>query len=135
MIANNYSADGSHGPLGERREPILVLLLSLITCGIYYFYFIYIVSAETKNYLQDDNDSSPSAEVLYSILTCWFYTIYWDYKMGRKIAMMQQRAGVFVTDNSVLYLVLNIVGLGVLPSMIQQGHLNEIWAKHRRQGD
>lgn len=27
--------------LGARRDPALVLVLILLTCGIYYFYFIY----------------------------------------------------------------------------------------------
>jgi hypothetical protein len=30
-------------------------------------------------------------------------------------------------DNAILYLVLNFVGLGLVPSMIEQGDLNNIW--------
>ncbi|HEY3329231.1 MAG TPA: DUF4234 domain-containing protein [Capsulimonadaceae bacterium] len=115
-------------PKGIYREPGVVLLLSLVTCGIYYLYWIYVASAEINAYL-GERDTDPLVEVLLALLTCYLYTTYWDYKVGRKIARMQELAGVTVVDNSILYLILNIVGLGFLPHMIQQGHLNEIWAQ------
>jgi len=34
--------------LGTTRNPALTLILILLTCGLYYLYFIYIVSEETQ---------------------------------------------------------------------------------------
>jgi len=72
-------------------------------------------------------DTDPALEVLLSIVTCEMYTIYWDYKVGKKIAFMMQLSGMTPADNSVLYLVLNFVGFGFIPMLIQQSHLNDIW--------
>ena len=116
----------ARGPKGHQRDPAVVLLLSFVTCGIYYLYWIYMVSDETRNYIGEP-DTDPGVEVILSLVTCFMYTYYWDYKMGRKLAAMQAMAGVPVTDNAILYLVLNFFQLGFLPMLIQQGHLNEIW--------
>ncbi|MDR3710892.1 MAG: DUF4234 domain-containing protein [Capsulimonadaceae bacterium] len=115
-------------PKGKYREPGIVLLLSLVTCGIYYLIWIYNASAEMNTYM-GERDTDPAMEVVLSLLTCYLYTTYWDYKTGRKIARMQEKAGIAPVDNSLLYLILNLVGLGFLPHLMQQGHLNEIWAK------
>ncbi len=115
-------------PKGQYRDPGVTLLLSLVTCGIYYLYYIYIASAEANAYL-GERDTDPMMEVILSLVTCFLYTIYWDYKMAHKIAKMQEIAGVRVIDNAILYLVLNFLGVGFLPHLIQQGQLNEIWAQ------
>ena len=115
--------------LGERVEPALVLLLSIVTCGIYYLCFIYKTSKETLAYT-GEQDLDPWLDVLLSIVTCGLWTVYWDYKIGQRIVRMQRLAGVRETDNSVLYLVLNLLGFGMINALIEQGHLNEIWAAH-----
>jgi hypothetical protein len=113
-------------PIGERREPALVLILSLITCGIYYLFFIANVSRETKEFLGEEG-LSPGMEVLLSIVTCGIYTVYWDYMIAQRIVRMQEMVGLRPVDNGILYLVLNFIGLGIIPAMIQQEHLNQIW--------
>ncbi len=118
--------------LGTPRSPGLTLLLILLTCGIYYLYFIYVVSQETQDFLEEA-DTSPGLEVLLCVLTCGIYNIYWDYKMGKRIAEMCVRVGLPPTDNAVLYLVLDLVGaggfasLGLLNPLLQQESLNRVW--------
>jgi len=118
--------------VGTRREPALVLIFILLTCGLYYLYFIYKVSEEAQNYLGEP-DTSPGLEVFLSVITFGLYNIYWDYKIGKKAARMAQIAGLPPTDNAFLYLALDLVGvggfasLGLLNPMIQQDSLNQIW--------
>lgn len=118
--------------LGVPRSPALTLLLILLTCGIYYFYYIYVTSCEVQDFL-DAPDTSPGLEVLLCLLTCGLYNIYWDYKMGKRIAEMCIRVGLPPTDNAVLYLVLDLVGvggfasLGLLNPLLQQESLNRVW--------
>ena len=118
--------------LGTPRSPGLTLLLILLTCGIYYLYFIYVVSQETQDFLEE-RDTSPGLELLLCLLTCGIYNIYWDYKMGKRIAEMCVRVGLPPTDNAVLYLVLDLVGaggfasLGLLNPLLQQESLNRVW--------
>ena len=112
--------------LGERRDPALVLVLTLLTCGIYYWFWLYRVSEETQRFL-DEPDTSPGLEVLLCLLTCGVYILYWDYKQAKKIARMQTMVGLPPTDNAILYLILNLCGIGFINAMIEQGHLNEVW--------
>lgn len=118
--------------LGTPRSPGLTLLLILLTCGIYYLYFIYVTSQETQDFLEEP-DTSPGLEILLCLLTCGLYNIYWDYKMGKRIAAMCLRVGLPPTDNAVLYLVLDLIGaggfasLGLLNPLLQQESLNRVW--------
>ncbi len=118
--------------IGKTRSPALTLVLILLTCGIYYLYFIYIVSEETQEFL-GERDTSPGLEVLLSVATCGLYNIYWDYKLGKRIAEMSQRVGLPPTDNAVLYLILDCIGvggfggLGLLNPILQQDGLNRVW--------
>jgi hypothetical protein len=122
---NNFYSPGQPR-LGLRREPGIVLLLHVITCGIYYLWWIYTVSEEMMAF-DLDPDTSPGLEVLFSVISCGTYTIYWDYKTAKKIRKLQDKVGLTANDNSVLFLVLNFLGLGLIPSMIEQGDLNNIW--------
>jgi hypothetical protein len=118
--------------LGTTRNPAVTLVLILLTCGLYYLYFIYIVSEETQEFL-GERDTSPGVEVLLSLLTCGLYNIYWDYKMGKRIAVMHVAVGLPPTDNAVLYLILDLVGfggfgsLGLINPILQQDSLNRVW--------
>ncbi len=62
-------------------------------------------------------------------ITCGIYAIYWDYKYCRKIAQMRTIVGMNPDDQSVLCLILNFLGLGVVASLIEQTHLNEVWRR------
>lgn len=118
--------------IGTPRGPALTLVLILITCGLYYLYYIYVVSEETQEFLEE-RDTSPGVEVLLSVITCGLYNIYWDYKIGKRVAEMCGRVGLPITDNAVLYLILDLVGfggfgsLGLINPILQQDSLNRIW--------
>ena len=117
---------------GTPRDPGLTLVLILLTCGIYYLYFIYVVSQETQDFLGEP-EMSPGVEVLLSLITCGLWNVYWDYRMGKRVAEMCERVGLPVTDNAVLYLVLDLVGfggfgsLGLVNPVLQQDSLNRVW--------
>ena len=112
---------------GEVRSPAAVIVLSFVTCGIYALVWTYNVTNEIKNYLVKE-DINPGLDVLLCIV-CFPYYIYWLYKVAKLIAEMQAKAGLPVQDDSTLYIVLAVFGVGfVCPAMIQT-KLNEIWAK------
>ena len=109
-----------------KRSPAMVIVLYFITCGIYFYFWVYQVSKETKEFLGDDS-INPGMEVLLSFVTCGLYTIYWYYKYGKLQLEMGRRAGMPDTDNSILYLILSVLGLGVISMAILQDQLNTIW--------
>lgn len=110
----------------NKRNPVLVLIFSIITCGIYQFYWIYQVSDSLRPYNRNDS-MAPGLELLLCFI-CFPYLFYWYYKYGRIIFEAQKEIGmIYPEDNSVLYLILSIVGLCFVGSCIMQASLNKIW--------
>ena len=64
--------------------------------------------------------------ILLSIITCGIYGYYWAYLMGK--AMMQAKAknNMLVDDNSILYIILQIFGLGIVTYCLVQNDLNTL---------
>jgi len=115
-------------PAFKYRDPAMVLVLSYLTCGIYYLIWVKDISQELIDQL-GETDTSPALEALLTLVTCGFYSMYWDYKTNRKIMRLQEAKGVRPVDNTALYLILDIVGFGMVNALIQQNHLNELGAK------
>ena len=119
--------------VASERSPVKVLLLSLVTCGFYYLYWVYQTSKEVDEFL-GESDIPPIVHLLLFILTGTLYGFFWDYWVGQKIVRMQERTGLPRKDNTVLCLVLDILGagpvagLGIIVPLIQQSDLNAIYA-------
>jgi len=114
---------------GERREPAVVLLLSLVTCGLYGLWSHYKVAGEIQEALGRTGELSPGTEVLLIIITCGIYGIYWWYKYGKLVAELRQQRGLPPNDNAILYLLLVVfAGIGgLINPMLMQGDLNRVW--------
>ncbi len=71
------SAPMGYDPIKADRSLIGWLLLSLVTCGIYSFYFLYCLARDVNTLCQDDGDYTPGlAEfILLSFVTCGFYVL------------------------------------------------------------
>ncbi len=120
---------------GTTRNPITVILFSIITCGIYYFYWIYVTTKEIKNYL-NDSEISPTRELVFSIVTFGLYIIYWYYKYSSVIQKEGEKVGVgFEKDFSITILILVVAayftcGIALYAALfIFQSKLNAIWEK------
>ena len=114
--------------LGTPRNPAIVLLLCFLTCGLYYFYLVYVISAETRDFLgETEINMEPGLEVLLTLVTFGLWNIYWDYRMGKRMAQMCRMVGLPATDNAILYLVLDLLGVGIINALLEQDTLNRIW--------
>lgn len=112
--------------IGERREPVQVVIFTFLTCGIYSLIWWYNVITEVKNALNRD-DINPGTEILLAIVTCGIYGIYLYYKYPQLMLEMQDRAGRPRNDISMTSLLLAIFGLGIVSMAIMQSELNNIW--------
>lgn len=111
------------------QNPGIVLLLSIVTCGIYGYYTIYRLTDEIKQY-RNDPSINPALELILCIVTCSLYSIYWCYKYSKLIFEMQNTAGVEnPSDISVIALILPILGLFVVSLLLMQGEINKVWEK------
>ena len=102
----------------------MVIILSLITCGIYGIYWFVKMTDEAKQLSSSDNAGGGLAFV-YTLITCGIYTIYWNYKMGKNMYEAGQKYGINIEDNSVIYLVLSLFGLGIVSECLMQNDLNK----------
>ncbi len=120
---------------GTIRSPALVIIFTIITCGIYFLYWIYVTSKDVKQYL-DDPKISPFAELLLCMFTCGIYWIYWNYKYGVLLKKVEEKAGIVSSEEyGVLFLILILcsavsMGItGIIANVLLQSKLNNVWEK------
>ena len=113
------------------RSPIMVILFTILTCGIYLFYWMYATTKEIRDSLQNPGTSvsKPFMVIVLSILTCGIYDLYWFYMQVKRIAQLQGERGLPVKDNAVLILILMIV-FSPAALYIMQSDLNAIAASN-----
>lgn len=120
VVINNYNNNEVKLP---ERNIVVCILLSLITCGIYSIYW-FIVMTDESNTVSDDQTTSGGMAFLFTIITCGIYFYYWNYKMGQKLHQAGQKYNKPIGDNSIVYLLLSIFGLGIINYCIIQSDLN-----------
>ena len=118
---------------GRVRSIPLILILSIVTCGIYPLVWYYEASCELQN-ASGKSDMAPGMEVILIILTCGLYTIAWWYKYGTMLARVQAQRGLPVRDNSVLLTALSAVGIwygwmDLVNMAIMQSDMNAVWER------
>ena len=108
------------------RNIAVAIILSIVTCGIYGLYWFVVLSDDVKDYSNDQEMMSGGVALLLTIFTCGIFGIYWAYKLGKNMFTAQQMNNLPATDNSVVYLLLELFGLGIVAWAIIQSDLNAI---------
>ena len=93
--------------VGEQKNPVQVIILSIVTCGIYYYYWMYTISNEQKEYLADES-INPTVDLLIAIFGCGVGHLLWNYRQGERIKRMYEKKGLQTEDESTIYLVLGL---------------------------
>ncbi|MDD4816819.1 MAG: DUF4234 domain-containing protein [Victivallaceae bacterium] len=109
------------------RPVAMVLIFTVITCGLYWLFWAYTTRCEIKQYLGDQS-INPGLDVLLMII-CFPYCYYWFYKYSKEIAAAEEKAGIAATDNSLVNLFLAVFGLSLIAMLIMQSQLNAVAAK------
>ena len=90
---------------GTIRPIPIMLLLNIVTCGIYYIYWIYQTSVEIKM-CSEREDLNPTIEILLGIITCGLYFKYWYYKYGKIVYKeLPLKAGINNAEDKTMVLV------------------------------
>ena len=114
-----YQNNGGQTPppyRGERlkddRGPPPPPILSIITCDIYGYYFIYKMAHDVNIACDGDgeNTSGLVAFILLSMITCGIYAWYWYYKLGNRLANNAGRYGLGIQENGTTVLMWCIFG-------------------------
>lgn len=95
----------------QKREFWMVLLLSIVTCGIYAYIYYYQMTKDLNQMAgPDDKTVEPGMVVLLSIVTCGIYTWFWYYQMGNRMQNMGNANNVLVEENGTTYLLWILLG-------------------------
>ena len=115
----DYQNNGGQTPPPYRGEKLKddrglasYIILSIITCGIYGYYFIYKMAHDVNIACDGDgeNTSGLVAFILLSMITCGIYAWYWYYKLGNRLANNAGRYGLGIQENGTTVLMWCIFG-------------------------
>lgn len=102
------------------RNIVTAIILSIITCGIYGIYWTIMMTREAVS-VKDATDSA-----VLEILLMLFLPFVGFMMVEKKFSEGLAAQGIPHQDNSVLYLILGLVGLGIVPMCMIQSDLNKV---------
>lgn len=112
--AYKYTQDAGdfHGMLKENRSLLLYILLNIVTCGLYNFYFVHTVSKDVNIACAGDGENTAGLlkYIILSVLTCGIYSIYWDYALANRTASNGHRYGYHIQENGSTVLLWMLLG-------------------------
>ncbi len=120
-------------PITDETSPVLVFVLTIITCGLYLVYWYYV----TYRNIERLTGSTPTGNVfvfdlVIAVVTVLIWGIYVDYKISQRINELNRRYGLDEDDTTVLVVVLDLAVYvtgyltGIISSAIHQHQLNRI---------
>ena len=108
----------------KEKNLALCIILSIVTCGIYMYYWIVTLTDDTNEIAGEPEDTSGVIALVLPIVTCGIYGLYWAYKRGEKIDKAHQLNGQAASKGGVLYLILYIFG-GIIALALIQNEVNK----------
>ncbi len=118
-------------PVGRVVTPknlAVCIILSLVTCGFYSYYWLYTLTEDVNTLSGDPNATSGGMVILYSLLTCGIYSWFWLYKQGERIDRAKAARGISSSNSGILYLILAIFGLSIVSFALMQNEINNLCA-------
>lgn len=110
----------------EKRNIVLCIVFSIITCGIYGLYWFVKLTDETNLVSGHASDTSGGMALLFSLITCGIYYFYWSYRIGCKLDDAAVSHAMSAQSRPIIYLVLSIFGLGIITYCLAQSTLNDL---------
>lgn len=104
----------------KERNIVVSILLTLVTCGIYGIYWVIMLAREAVS-VKDPADSA-----ILEIVLMLFLPFVGFFLTEKKFAEGCAAKGIPHSDNSILYLILGLVGLGIVNFCMMQNDLNKI---------
>lgn len=110
----------------QQKNIAVCIVLSLVTCGIYGIYWFIKLNDEVNALAEVKEPTSGGIAFLLSIVTCGIYGLYWCFKQGEKIDMAKANRGIPSSNSGILYLILSIIGLGIVAYALMQNEINQM---------
>ena len=104
----------------KQRNIVTCILLTLITCGIYGIYWVIMLAREAVSV------KDPADNALLEIVLMLFLPFLGLFMAEKKFAEGCAARNVPHSDNSIVYLILGLVGLGIVGFCMLQNDLNKL---------
>jgi hypothetical protein len=111
-------------PRIPERNILTAIIFSILTCGVYMYYWIYTLNEDLRAYTGNKNGTSGGLVIVLSLITCGFYLYYWFYKQGETIDNIKIQRGRPNGSLGILYLILAVFGLSTVSFALMQKDLN-----------
>lgn len=108
----------------KERNIVVAVILSLITCGIYGIYWVICMARDAVAF-KDEKDSG-----VLEIVLMLFLPFLGFYLCEKKLTEGCAEKGIPHSDNSVIYLILGLIGLGIVNYCMLQNDLNKLAASN-----
>jgi len=110
----------------QKRDIVKCIILSIVTCGIYgIIWFVNMVN-DVNACCNDGETKSGGMVFLLTLVTFGIYGFIWVYNAGKRLNTAGTKYGKTIQDNSILYLILMIFGLGIVTYALIQDSLNKM---------
>ena len=98
--------------LNDNRGLVSYILLTIITCGIYSWYFVYKMAHDVNVACAGDGEKTSGLVkyILLSLITCGIYNIIWQYSLANRLASNAPRYGMNFQENGTTVLLWIIFG-------------------------
>lgn len=99
--------------LDQNRSLLKYILLSLVTCGIYHWIFVYYLANDVNMICQGDGEMTAGLlkYILLSLVTCGIYAIIWQYSLGNRLCKNAPRYGLMFQENGTTVLMWQLFGV------------------------
>lgn len=98
--------------VNENRTLVMYIVLSIVTCGIYSYYYLYMLAQDANIVCNGDGKGTAGLLkfILLSFITCGVYTWIWYYNLGNRLAENAPRYGLNFQENGTTLLLWMIFG-------------------------
>lgn len=95
------------------RSLLMYILLNIVTCGIYSYFFFYALARDVNVACEGDGKHTAGLLkfILLSIVTCGIYSWVWYYSLGNRLAFNAPRYGMNFQENGTTILLWMLFGV------------------------
>ncbi len=98
---NGYAPTPNGPPVKTDRSLFMYIILTIVTCGIYNYWFIHSMAKDVNQMCAEDGKKVGGllAFIVLSYITCGIYQYYWLYKIQDRLQAAAPRYGTIVNDS------------------------------------
>lgn len=101
------------------RSVVTVIILSIVTCGIYGWYWVYKTAQELEDAGQSGSSINPTVILVLCIVFPYVGYLLFGMAADQNLNNIKARSGRPTTDNKVLYMILGFIIPIVLVALVQ----------------